>query len=134
LATNDHFSSNWTSRVSGGKAHQLAVELLGVAAGPAGEADDGVFADPDQAGGLADADAFGQVGQDSQGLVGGQVGVEQGRALALGEAGLAGAAVQQAAAVLAVAGAGGEVAVAPLAAVGAGGVEAAEAAQVVVHR
>jgi hypothetical protein len=107
LATNDHFSSNCTSWVSGGKAHQLVVELLGVAAGLEGEADDGVLADPDQAGGLADADALGEVGQDGEGLVGGQAGVEQGRALALGEAGLAGLAVQQAALVLAVAGANG---------------------------
>src|SRR5205807_490241 len=37
-------------------------------------------------------------------------------------------------AVLAVAGAGGEVALAPLAVIGAAGVEAAERAQVVVHR
>jgi len=73
------------------------------------------------------------VGEHGQGLVVGKVAAEQGRALAVGEAGLTALAVQQAALVLAVAGADGQVAVAPLAVVGAAGVEAAEAAQVVVH-
>ena len=42
LTTNDHFSSNWTSRVLGGKRHQLVVELAGVVAGQPGVADHGV--------------------------------------------------------------------------------------------
>ena len=71
------------------------MELLGVAAGLEAEADDGVLVDADQAAGLADAAAVGQVPQDRDGLVAGQAGVEQGRALALGEAGLAGAAAEQ---------------------------------------
>src|SRR5689334_6369573 len=133
LATKDHFSSNCTSRVRGGKSHEFVVELLGVVAGPQGVADDGVLADADQPAGLADADALLEVGQDRGGLVGGQAAAEERGALALGEAGLAGAAVQQAAPLLAVAAAGGEVAVAALAVVGAVGVLAAEAAQVVIH-
>src|SRR5690349_11906012 len=133
LATKAHFSSNCTSRVLGGKSHEFIVQLLGVVAGPQGVADDGVLADADEAAGLADADALLEVGQDGGGLVGGQAAAEQGRALALGEAGLAGAAVEQAALLLAVVAADGEVAVAALAVVGAAGVLAAEAAQVVVH-
>src|SRR5205085_4783806 len=90
LATKDHFSSNCTARVRGGTSHELVVELLGVVAGAEGVADDGVLADADEAAGLADADALLEVGQDGGGLVGGQAAAEQGRALALGEAGLAG--------------------------------------------
>ena len=82
VATKNHFSSNCTSWVEGGKAHPLVVELLGGAAGLAGAADDGVLADPDQAGSLADADALGAVGQDGHGLVGGQAGGEPERACA----------------------------------------------------
>src|SRR6516165_2903970 len=33
LPTKDHFSSNWTSRVSGGKSHELVVQLAGVVTG-----------------------------------------------------------------------------------------------------
>ena len=102
-------------------------------AGAEGVADDGVLADADQAAGLADADAFLEVGQDRGGLVVGQAAAEERGALALGEAGLAGLAVQQAALVAAVAAADGEVAAAAPAVVGAVGVLAAEATQVVVH-
>jgi hypothetical protein len=94
-------------------------------------ADDRVLVDADQAAGLADATALGDVVQDGKDLVGGQAGVEQGRALALGEAGLARLAVEQAAPVAAVVAADGEVAVAAPAEVGAIGVLAAEEAQVV---
>src|SRR5262249_58850474 len=72
-----------------------------------------------------------RVREKRQGLLRRQSAVEQGRPLALGEAGLAGAAAEQAALVGAVAAGDGEVAGAAPAAVGAGGVEAAEAAQVV---
>jgi hypothetical protein len=88
-------------------------------AGQAGEAHDRVAMDADEAFGLADAAAIGDVGQDGLGLVIRQAGVEQGGALALGEAGLAGLAVEQPAPGLAVAGAGGQVAVPALAEVGA---------------
>jgi len=118
--------------VEGGKAHQLVVQLAGVVAGAQGQAGDGVLADADQAGGLADAAAVGEVGQDGQELVLRQVGPEQGRALALGEAGATGGAVQEAVGVIAaVAHADGELASVTSAVVGAVGVEAAEAAEVV---
>jgi hypothetical protein len=131
LATKDHFSSNCTSRVRGGKSHEFVVELLGVVAGHQGVAADGVLADADQPTGLADADAFGEVSEEGGGLVGAEPGVKQGSALALGEAGFTAAAVKEAALVWAVAGADGKVAAVALAVGGAVGVEAAEAAEVV---
>jgi hypothetical protein len=101
--------------------------------GAEGVADDGVLVDMDQAAGLADAAAVGEVGQDGLGLVVGQSAVEQGRAFAFGEARLAGLAVEESALVLAVPAADGEVALAAMAVGGAVGVLAAKAAQVVVH-
>jgi hypothetical protein len=78
--------------------------------GQAGQADDGIPVDADQASGGPDPAVLGEVVEHGEGLVLGQMGVEQGRALALGEAGSAGLAVEQAdLVVLAVAGAGGEV-------------------------
>jgi hypothetical protein len=132
LPTKDHFSSSWTLAVEGGKAHQLVVELVGVAAGEQAEAANGVLADADQAGGLADATAVGEVGEDGQELGAREAGAEQGRALALGEARLEGAASEQAA-LLALAIAGSDAGVAPAAGavVGASGVLAAERGKVV---
>jgi hypothetical protein len=132
LATKAHFSSNWTSRVRGGKGHEFVVELLGVVAGAGAEAGDGVAVDADEAAGLADADALGDVGQDRGRGVGGEAGVEQGGAFAFGEAGPAGATAKQAApAVGAVAGGDGEVVVAAFAIVRASFVLAAEGGEVV---
>jgi hypothetical protein len=110
------------------------VEPTGVAAGEQGVAGDRVLADAGQPTGLAYATAVGQVGEDGGGRLRRQAGVEQRGALALGEAGLAGAAAEQAAAVGAVAHGYGEVAVPALAAVGTVGVEAAKAARVIVVR
>src|SRR5262245_37865474 len=76
LATKDHVSSNWTSRVCGGKSHDVVVEVVGVAAGLHGQADDGVLVHPRQAAGLADAHAFVEVGQDGEGFRLGQAAVE----------------------------------------------------------
>jgi hypothetical protein len=126
LATNAHFSSNWTSRVRGGKGHEVVVQLLGLVAGQGTEAGDGV---------AVDADALGDVGQDGDGGVGGQAGIEEGGAFAFGEAGPAGAATQQAALpVGAVAGGDGEVAVAALAIVWAALILAAESGEVIHDR
>jgi hypothetical protein len=81
-----------------------------MASGQAGQADDGIPVDADQASGGPDSAVLGQVVEHGEGLVLGQMGVEEGRALALGEARLAGLAVKQAdVIVLAVAGADGEV-------------------------
>src|SRR4051794_6864802 len=82
LPTKAHFSSNWTSRVRGGKSHQLVVESAGVSAGQEAVAQNGVLVHPDQPTGLADPTAFGDVGKDGDDLAVRQPGVEQGRALA----------------------------------------------------
>ena len=98
------------------------------------QADDRIGVDVDQASGLWDAAAFGEVLEHGAGLLFGQVSREQGRALALGEAVLAGLAVEQAdVVVLAVAGADCQVAEAPLTMIGTGVVLAAEAGEVLVH-
>jgi hypothetical protein len=88
--------------------------------------------DVDQAPGLPDAAAFAEVVEDRAGLLFGQMAVEQRRALALGEAVLAGLAIEQPdVVVLAVAGADGEVAGVAPAEEGAIGILAAEAREVV---
>src|SRR5258708_2111931 len=66
LATNDHFSSNWTSRVLGGKSHVLVVDFLGVLAGNQSQAYHRVFVDADQATRLAHAAAFLQMLEDRE--------------------------------------------------------------------
>src|SRR4051794_36666960 len=59
LFTNDHFSSHWTSRVSGGKSHELVVELAGMVAGQPAVANDGIAIHLHESGGGADAVALG---------------------------------------------------------------------------
>jgi hypothetical protein len=100
-------------------------------AGQQAVADDGILIDAAQAAGLADAAAFGDVGEDGDDPLGGQARVEQGSALAFGEACFAGAAVEQAALVRSVAGTDGEVAVTASAVIGAVLVLTAEDTQVV---
>jgi hypothetical protein len=63
-------------------------------AGGAGQADHRVAVDADEPFGLADATTFIEVGEDGLRLLVGEPAVEQGRALALGEASLAGVAVE----------------------------------------
>jgi hypothetical protein len=57
-----------------------------VLAGQFGQADDGVFVDPDQSASLADATTLPEVSQDVDGLLLGKAGIEQGCAFAFGEA------------------------------------------------
>ena len=102
------------------------MDLLGVLAGGFGQADDGVLIDAHQAGRLADATAFLEVTEDIESLVVGQAGAEQGGALALGEAVLAGATGEHAQAVFAVVEADAEVALTAQAVIGAVGVLATE--------
>ena len=88
--------------------------------------------DAHQPRGGADAVAVGEVFDHGEGLLLGQAGPEQRGALALGEAGLAGAAVEEPMlSELAVVAADGQVAESPLPEVGAIRVLAAEARQVV---
>jgi hypothetical protein len=65
-----------------------------MSSGGAGEAEHGVAVDADEAPGLADAAAFGQVVQDRDGDGLGEVAAVQRGALALREAGAAGVAVE----------------------------------------
>jgi hypothetical protein len=90
-----------------------------------------VFIDADQAGGLTDAASFGQVMEDGKDLRFGQAGIEPRGAFAFGEALLAGAAVEEASLPRSIVSADGQVAVSAFAEVGAVGVEATENAEVV---
>jgi hypothetical protein len=135
LATKDHFSSSWTSRVSGGKGHEFVVGVPGVLPGLACQPRHGIAVDADQTFGLADPVALDQVLEDRDGFLRGQAGVEQRGALALGEAGVARLAVEQAdMPLLAVAVTDREVAGVASAVERAIGVQATEAREVVVHR
>jgi hypothetical protein len=132
LPTNDHFSSNWISRVLGGKSHEFVVEFLGVLPGDHGQADYGILVNPHQATGLTHATTLVQVLEDGQGFVLGPFGAIQGCAFALGEAVLAGAAGQDASVLVgAVAKAHAQVVTTTLAIVGTVEVLAAEVCEVV---
>ena len=108
------------------------MSVVGVITGGAGQPDDGVAMGADQAAGLADAVALGEVVEDGRGLLLGHPAVEERRALPFGEAGLAGLAVEQSdVVILAVAVADGEVAGVAPPVQGASGILAAEAREVV---
>jgi hypothetical protein len=94
LATNDQLSSNWASRVLGGKGHEFLVGVVGVLSGQAAVPHHRIAVGPHEPAGLADATPFVQVLQDRDGFLLGQVRAEQGRALALGGATATGAALQ----------------------------------------
>src|SRR5262245_1251737 len=127
LATKFHFSSSWTSRVLGGKSHELVVEVLGLVAGFGEEARDGVPGGTGQAAGGADAAPLAEMVQDGDGFVDGQLGARKGGALAFGVGPLAGAAVDHADRLVAPAEAAEiKVAAAALTVVGAGGIVAEE--------
>jgi hypothetical protein len=103
-------------------------------AGQACVADHGVAVHLHQPCGGPNAVAFGQVLEDRDGLLLGQLRAERGRPLALGEAIFARAAVEQSTLlVLAVAGADGQLADASLAVIGALLVHAAEAREILGH-
>jgi hypothetical protein len=86
------------------------MSVVGMSSDHAGQASDGVGIDADQTPGAADTTALIEVLEDGEGLRFGEVAVEQGRALALGEAVLARLAVEQSDVVLlAVAGADREI-------------------------
>ena len=71
------------------------MSVAGVLPGQFRQADDRITVDVDEASGLPDAAALGEVLEHGAGLLLGQVGVEQRRALTLGEAILADVAVEQ---------------------------------------
>jgi hypothetical protein len=108
------------------------MSVVGMLSGGTGQADDGVAMDADEAAGLADAVAFGEVMEDGCGLLVGHAAVEQRGALALGETSLAGVAVEQADVVgLAVAIADGEIAGIALPVQGAVTILAAKARKII---
>jgi hypothetical protein len=131
LPTNDHFSSNWTSRVLGGKSDEFVVELLGVIARQEAEAEYRVLVHTDEPAGLPNPATFGNVMQQGHDLVRGQGAAEERGAFAFGKAGLAGAAAEQASLVRAVASGDGQVAVAAFAVIGALRVLTAKGVQLV---
>jgi hypothetical protein len=107
------------------------VEVLGLLSSKQTVANNGVFIDADQAGGLTDAATLGQVMQDGKDLVFGQTGIEQRGAFAFGEAILARAAIEEASLRQSIVTADGQVAVAAFTEVRAVRVETAENAEVV---
>ena len=101
-------------------------------AGGAGQSDDGVAMDADEAFGLTDSVALGEVIEHGAGLLVGESAIEQRGALAFGEAGLAGVAVEQTDVILlAVTVADGEVPGPSLPVEGAVGILATEAGEIV---
>src|ERR1019366_10743395 len=84
LPTKFHFSSNWTSRVSGGKSHEFVVVKLGLVAGKGEVAGDGIPGDASEATGGAGAAALADVVEDGDDLVGRQLGALEGGALEFG--------------------------------------------------
>jgi hypothetical protein len=108
------------------------MSVVGMLSDDAGQASDGVGIDADQASGAADATALVEVLEDGEGRFFGEMAVGQGRALAFGEAVLAGLAVEQSDVVLlTVAGADREVTGVAGAVQGAFRVLTAEAREVV---
>jgi len=106
---------------------------MGVLAGDAGIASDGIGMDLDQPGRLADATAFGDVFEDRGDSVLGQMGAVQRGPLALGEAVAAGAAIEQAILVEFAESAGdGEVSGAAATEVGAARIEATELSEIIL--
>jgi hypothetical protein len=133
LKTNDHFSSNWTSRVRGGKSHELVVELLGVRAGEPAVVNHRVAVHSDEPAGRPNTAPLGEVLKERDDLVHGELGAKQGRPFPLGESAAAPAAVEQTILLLfTVPGADRQIAGATLAVVGAVLVLAAEAGKVVI--
>jgi hypothetical protein len=100
LATNDHFSSNWASRVRGGKADQLVVEVAGVLASDPAQTADRAAIDLAEPASLSDAASLGDVLQDRFHFLRRQSGVEEWRPLPLGEASLASVAAEHASGLL----------------------------------
>src|SRR5271167_2132981 len=84
LPTKAHFSSNWISRVCGGKSHEFVVQILGVPASQQAVADDGILVHPDQATRLAYPTTFVDMGQQRDDLLLRQPGPKQRRAFPLG--------------------------------------------------
>jgi hypothetical protein len=132
LATNAHFSSNWISRVFGGKSDQFVVKVAGVISGDSAQTADCAAIDTAKSSGLADATPLGDVVQDRLKRLRRKPGVEVRRPLPLGKTGLANAAPEHSPLLLgAVATGHGQISSPPLSMFRAIGIEAAEAREVI---
>jgi hypothetical protein len=132
LATKDHFSSNWASRVRGGIRNQLIMEVVRVIAGDPAEAADGAAIDLAEPAGLSDAAPLGDVLQNRFDLLWWQSGVEEWSPFALREASLASSAAEHASGLLrAIATGHREISGSAIAVFRALGIQAAKAREVV---
>ena len=131
-ATNDHFSSIGSSRVSGAVGHPLVVRGAGMITGGAAGAADGIGMDLDEARRLEDATPLVDVFEDRGDLVLGPVGALQRGTLAFGEPVATGAAREQAKLPeLAESAGDGEVSGVASSEVGTSGIQATESREVV---
>ena len=132
LPTKAHFSSNWTSRVFGGKSDQFVMKVVGVLPGDSAQATDRATIDLAKSSGLSDATPFGDVFQDRLKSLWRKPGVEVRRPLPLGKTGLANAAPEHSPFLLgAVATGHGQISSASFSMFRATGIEAAESRKVV---
>jgi hypothetical protein len=132
LATNAHFSSNWASRVFGGKSDQFVVKVAGVISGDSAQTADCAAIDLAKSSSLADATPLGDVVQDRLKRLWRKPGVEARRPLPFGKSILANAAAEHPPFFLgAVATRHGQISGSPLSILGAVGIEAAEAREVI---
>jgi hypothetical protein len=132
LATKDHFSSNWASRVRGGNLDQFVVEVVGVLASDPAQAADGAAIDLAKPAGLPDAAPLGDVLQDRFDFLRRQSGVEERGPFAFREASLASLTAEHASGLLwAIATGNREISGSPFAVFRALRIQAAEAREVV---
>jgi len=132
LATNDHFSSNWDSRVRGGNRDQLVVEVVGVIASDPAQAADRTTIDLAEPAGLTDAASLGDMLQDRVSFLRWESGVEEGCSLSLREASLTSLTAEHASGLArAIATGHREISCSAFAVFGALGIQAAEAREVV---
>src|SRR5271166_1598640 len=92
LATKAHFSSNWASRVFGGKSHELVVNVAGVETGHSAQTADCAPIHFAKSTGLTNATPLSDVIEHRFQLVRWKSGVKVGRPLPLGKANTANAA------------------------------------------
>jgi len=132
FATKAHFSSNWASRVRGGKIDQFVVEVVSVLPSDSAQAADRAAVHVAKSAGLADTASLGNVIQNRFGLLRRQPRVEERSPLSLRKAGLAHAATEHASLFMnAVATGHGQISGPSLAMLGAVGIQATEAREVI---
>jgi hypothetical protein len=132
LATKAHFSSNWTSRVFGGKSDEFVVKVAGVQAGYSAETADRATIDLAKSTRLADAASLADVVYHRLDLLRWKPGVEVRGPLPLGKTGLANTAPKHSPFLIQAVSTGhGQISCSALTMLGADGIEAAEAREVI---